>query len=227
MIKDVDSTLMALIKEEVERSVVVALEAPTREWAAKQPRPAVNLYLYDIREDMRRRYFGVVEGRDDGVVTSRRPPVRHFRLSYLITAWADRPADEHGLLADILHCFLRHDCLPGPLLVGRLREVLGPVPVGIALPPTEDRSFADVWSSLGGELKPSLDVVVVMPALVDRDSSLNGPAKRRDLSIRPIPDPAPPGRRSRIGTEPPTTSRGAGAPGRRRRRHDEEPRREG
>ena len=33
----------------------------------------------------------------------------------------------------------------------------------IALPPPEDRSFADVWSALGGELKPSLDVVVSAP----------------------------------------------------------------
>ena len=27
-----------------------------------------------------------------------------------------------------------------------------------------DRAFADVWSSLGGELKPSLDLVVTAPA---------------------------------------------------------------
>jgi hypothetical protein len=31
------------------------------------------------------------------------------------------------------------------------------------LPPPEDRSFADVWSALGGELKPSLDLVVCAP----------------------------------------------------------------
>jgi len=33
----------------------------------------------------------------------------------------------------------------------------------VALPPPEDRAFADVWSALGGELKPSLDVVVIAP----------------------------------------------------------------
>ena len=33
----------------------------------------------------------------------------------------------------------------------------------VALPPPEDRAFADVWSALGGELKPSLDVVVSAP----------------------------------------------------------------
>jgi hypothetical protein len=35
--------------------------------------------------------------------------------------------------------------------------------VSVALPPPEDRSFADVWSALGGELKPSLDLVVTAP----------------------------------------------------------------
>nr|BFE49320.1 hypothetical protein GCM10017745_27470 [Saccharothrix mutabilis subsp. capreolus] len=33
----------------------------------------------------------------------------------------------------------------------------------VALPPPEDRAFADVWTALGGELKPSLDVVVSAP----------------------------------------------------------------
>jgi hypothetical protein len=37
------------------------------------------------------------------------------------------------------------------------------VPMTIALPPPEDRSFADVWTALGGELKPSLDLVVTAP----------------------------------------------------------------
>jgi hypothetical protein len=31
------------------------------------------------------------------------------------------------------------------------------------MPPSEDRSLADVWSALGGELKPSLDVQVTVP----------------------------------------------------------------
>jgi hypothetical protein len=38
-----------------------------------------------------------------------------------------------------------------------------PAPMTVALPPPEDRAFADVWTALGGELKPSLDVVVSVP----------------------------------------------------------------
>ena len=59
--------------------------------------------------------------------------------------------------------------LPAPRLdparAARLAAV-GPRPAGpadVGLPPPEDRAFADVWSALGGELKPSLDVVVTAP----------------------------------------------------------------
>lgn len=165
MIGDVDETLAALIREALNGSEVeVVLEAPTREWAARRSGPTVNLYLYDIREDLRRRVGGVAENRDaDGRVTSRRLPVRWFKLSYLLTAWTQRAQDEHRLLSTLLACLLRHDHLPGHLLTGPLAATGQPIPVGVGLPPPEDRSFADVWSAMGGELKPSLDLVVTAP----------------------------------------------------------------
>lgn len=162
MIGDVDRTLSALLDAEVD-GVPVTFEAPTRDWAAKQPRPGVNLYLYDVREDLKRREAGRIERRDDRTVVARRPPARHFRLSYLVTAWTSPPVDEHELLSDVLVCLLGHDVLPTAHLKGRLHDLDRPVPLAIALPPTEDRSFADVWSALGGELRPSLDVVVTLP----------------------------------------------------------------
>ena len=39
----------------------------------------------------------------------------------------------------------------------------------------QDRSLADVWSALGGELKPSLDLVVTAPIMVDRDAPFGPP----------------------------------------------------
>src|SRR5262249_40406755 len=60
-------------------------------------------------------------------------------------------------------CFLRYEALPTDVLTGSLAALGFPVPVSVALPPPEDRSFADVWTALGGELKPSLDVVVTAP----------------------------------------------------------------
>jgi hypothetical protein len=166
MISQIDEALRSLVRAEAldGSDVDVVFDAPTKEWASRRNAPTVNLYLYDIREDMRRRERGWSEDRGpDGYVTTRRPAPRHFKMSYLVTAWTQRPEDEHRLLASLLRCFLRHDALPDDLVAGALAETGLEVPITVGLPPPEDRAFADVWSALGGELKPSLDIVVIAP----------------------------------------------------------------
>ena len=166
MIQDVDAALRALVDREAigGADVQVVFEAPTKEWAGRRNAPTIDLYLYDIREDMRRRSRGMLNEYDDGAnLTARTVPPRHFKLSYLVTAWTQRAEDEHRLLAALLRCFLRYEALPPELLSGSLAELGLPVPLTVALPPPEDRAFADVWSALGGELKPSLDIVVSAP----------------------------------------------------------------
>jgi len=98
-----------------------------------------------------------------GAVSERRPPPRRFKLSYLVTAWTQRPEDEHRLLSALLSCFLRHPTMPTDALAGALAQARMPILLNIALPPPQDRSISDVWSALGGELKPSLDLIVNAP----------------------------------------------------------------
>lgn len=178
MIHDVDESLRALIRRDVDDhgEVEVVFDAPTKEWAARRNTPTIDLYLYDIREDMRRRQAGIVDlPNDDGRTVSRRQPPRFFKLSYLLTAWTQRPEDEHRLLASLLSCFLRNDALPVDLQEGELAENDLPLPLTLAMPPPEDRALSDVWSALGGELKPSLDLVVVLPWDLDRTAATAPP----------------------------------------------------
>jgi hypothetical protein len=180
VISQIDEALRALVRAEALNGaeVDVVLDAPTKDWAARRNAPTVNLYLYDIREDLRRRERGWSEERGaDGYVVARRPSPRYFKMSYLVTAWTQRPEDEHQLLAALLRCFLRHDAMPDELVAGGLAETGLEVPITVGLPPPEDRAFADVWSALGGELKPSLDVVVIAPV----DTGLVYPAVPRPL----------------------------------------------
>ncbi|RKN44036.1 DUF4255 domain-containing protein [Streptomyces hoynatensis] len=166
MIHEVDEALRALFRAEVMANspVGIVFEAPTRDWAAKVNAPTIDVYLYDIREDTRRRGRGLLNEYDArGAVVARRRPPTYFTLSYLVTAWTRRPEDEHRLLSAVLSCLLRHDALPAAHLTGALGELGLPVPMTIALPPPSDRSFADVWNALGGELKPSLDLVIGVP----------------------------------------------------------------
>jgi len=165
VIHEVDEALRALIRREALNGadVEVLFDAPTKDWASRRNSPAVDVYLYDIREDLRWRAYGSVDVRgENGMVAARQKPPRYFKLSYLVTAWTQRPEDEHRLLSSVLTCFLRHDTLPGDVLTGALADQGVPVRVSIALPPPEDRALSDVWSALGGELKPSLDLVALV-----------------------------------------------------------------
>ena len=97
-------------------------------------------------------------------MTERRPPPRRYTLSYLVTVWTQRAEDEHRVLSSLLACFLAiRPAARGHPDRGARRPALRPDPSTVALPPPQDRSLADVWSALGGELKPSLDLVVTVP----------------------------------------------------------------
>ncbi len=193
MIHDVDESIRALIRRELGDSgeVEVVFDAPTKEWASRRNAPTIDLYLYDVREDMRRRQVGIVDlPNADGRTTSRRQPPRFFKLSYLLTAWTQRPEDEHRLLSSLLSCFLRNDALPVDSQVGTLADNGMALPLSLAIPPPEDRALSDVWSALGGELKPSLDLVVVLPWDLDRTRPTAPGVTGRGVDMR---DP-PPGR---------------------------------
>jgi len=167
MISEVDSALDALVRRDALNGSRVDLEfeAPTKDWVARRNAPTISLYLYDIREDLPRRQIVAEPQRNasSGHVTEHRMPSRRFRLSYLVTAWTQRPEDEHRLLSALLSVFVRNEIIPRDLTSGSLAASPYPVILSVCLPPPQDRSLADVWSALGGELKPSLDLVATAP----------------------------------------------------------------
>ncbi|MFW6695763.1 DUF4255 domain-containing protein [Streptomyces sp. MAR4 CNX-425] len=166
MIHEVDEGLRRLLAEsglEV-AGVEVVFDAPTRDWAARRSAPTVCVFLYDIREDTGRRGSGAGEVYDTaGHVVARRAPPRWFELTYLVTAWAGRPQDEHRLLSQVLARLVASDTLPGRLLSGTLAELGLTVSLDTAGTGADVPAAADVWSALGGELKASLGVRVRAP----------------------------------------------------------------
>ncbi len=195
MIQDVDETLRALLKREALNGsqVEIAFDAPTRDWSARRNAPTVNLYLYDIREDISRREAGHMPLRAaEGYVTGHAAFPRRYKLSYLLTAWTQRPEDEHHLLSACLGSLIRHDAMAPAEMEGALAEQSLPAYVSVALPLGPDRSIADIWSALGGEMKPSLDVVVTAPFVVSRELAAGPPVREvpRISVVRPDTDEA-------------------------------------
>jgi hypothetical protein len=203
VIHEIDAALRTLVERELAGSgVEISFEAPTSDWAARRSAPTVDLYLYDIREDRERRNMAMEPVRDGaGVITGRRRPPRMFKLSYLVTAWTQRPEDEHRLLSTILACAIRYDALPRDILTGTLLEQPLNVPVTVALPPPEDRALSDVWTALGGDLKPSLDLVITAP-VDSRHVEPAGPPVLEEPRIS-IGGAPPKGRRRRAAPEEP------------------------
>ncbi|MGW7416628.1 DUF4255 domain-containing protein [Streptomyces sp. NPDC054863] len=201
MIHEVDEVLKRLLGGGAlaGSGIDVSFEAPNRDWAARRTGPAINVYLYDIREELSRRQRGQMPVRDTReVVVRRRQPPRWFRMSYLVSAWTKAPQDEHRLLSAVLATLLPYELLPADELPPSLRELGLAMPLTVASAQTEARSFAEIWSALGGELKPSLDLVatVPFPAFPEYDA---GPPVTEGATVRLSGmngDPPPAGERS-------------------------------
>ncbi|MFT7840462.1 DUF4255 domain-containing protein [Saccharothrix sp. BKS2] len=141
----------------------LSFDAPTKDWSARRNAPTVNVFLHDIREDVMRRHAGGAEVHDDeGVLTGWRGPARWFELAYLVTAWTNRPQDEHRLLSEVLACLVRVERMANDWLTGTLAELGLGVILNSAQPP-DGRATSEMWSALGGELKPSIDLKVIAP----------------------------------------------------------------
>jgi hypothetical protein len=165
MIDDLDDTLRELLVRELpirDNEVDIAFEQPRREWSARLSRPSLNLYLYDMRENLRLRREATqveVERRPSSVLTMRRPT--RLDLHYLVTAWATAPEDEHRLLSRALMTFLRYPELPDDLLPDSLRDQPSPIPLKVAQPDTLDKP-SDLWSVLDNQQRPGLVMVVTL-----------------------------------------------------------------
>ena len=227
MIQDVDESLRALVKRDALNGskADIAFDAPNKEWSSRRNTPTVDLYLYDIREDLEQREVMWQDIRGDAsnsrLVTERRPPPRRFKLSYLVTAWTQRPEDEHRLLSSLLACFLRHPTMPADALSGVLADARQPILLNIALPPPQDRSISDVWSALGGELKASLDLVVNAPFEVKVAIPAGPPVLEEprftfagpDGEVEDAPTPAARSGKARRGAAAAEVAKPVGAPG--------------
>jgi hypothetical protein len=178
MIHEVDEALRALLVRDVlvGTDVEVRFDAPTKDWAAKRNRAALNVFLYDVREALaQRRYGDVAVHDDDGTVVARRPLTRRFTLSYLVSAWTAKAEDEHRILAGVLGCLVGTDELDRTLLTGSLAGLDEPVQLTVAAPPKSDKDPTDIWPALGGELKPALDLVVTAPMSPGPDTAAAPP----------------------------------------------------
>ncbi len=128
---------------------------------------ALNLFLFDIRENPELRFTEPETRRVGGQVKLLRPPLR-VSCTYLVTAWpvggSQLELREHRLLSQALQLFAATPTLPPTFLTGSLVGQEPPLPVMLAQPDGL-RNPAEFWAAIGNKMKPSLllTVTVAMP----------------------------------------------------------------
>jgi hypothetical protein len=170
MIADLDRTISELLAHalppDVTSQVAISFAAPDGEFPPPSVSlPAINLFLYDLRENEQLREADwTVERGVNGA--TRRPPSVRVDCSYLITAWASSgsttgPQDEHRLLGEVIGVLIRYPTLPEAVLQGALRDQACPLPTS-ALTPGRLQSLGEFWQALGGKPKAAVSLTVTI-----------------------------------------------------------------
>jgi hypothetical protein len=162
MLADLDETLRALLKEELEvhgfEGVDIAFDAPSRDWSGQLSKPSVNVFLYDLREAETLRTSEWGRMTRNGRTFETRPPMV-MEASYAVTAWTQAVEDEHRLLSQVLAIFFAYPEIPQDKLNGRLANGSQAWPIKARIGQGKGEK-SDFWSAVGGQYKVSLDYVV-------------------------------------------------------------------
>lgn len=193
MIEDLDEALRRLLVRELpikNGEIDIQFHQPRREWSAKLSRPTLDLFLYDLRENVKLRHTAQgweIERRSDGTAVQRRRPFR-VDLHYLLTAWATEPEDEHRLLARTVMALFRVSEMPADLLPESLQDQPGPITFKVAQSDTAE-NLTDFWSSIDNEIRPAIICIVTMA--LNPYQPIVGPLVRtRELRFGQAQDPS-------------------------------------
>lgn len=178
MLDDLDKTLEKLLKQELPSALAdrisISFATPDGEFPTKVQLPAINLFLYDVRENLElRNTEWFVERHSDGTATRKRPPVR-IDCSYFISSWPVDPADaqtEHRLLGEVMKVLLRYPQIPPEFLQGTLQGQQPPLRVE-GLRPSQLQTMGEFWQAMGGKPRAILNYTVTLSVNVHEISEI-------------------------------------------------------
>lgn len=164
MIADLDDTLRRLLTAEIpirNNEIDVKFDQPKREWSARLSKPTINLFLYDVRENvlLKRQQFDMT--RHDGRTATQQRSAYRVDCTYMLTSWAAQAEDEHRLMSRTLQALFQFPTLPASRLRGKLRRQPYPIPLQLA---RHDKltNPAELWSALDNELRPGVSLIVTL-----------------------------------------------------------------
>jgi len=168
MIQDLSQTLRTVLTKTAGlelplKGAQILFDRPAESFAPQQT--TIDLFLYDVRENVELRSNEPTITRSNGQVTVIPPPLR-IACSYLVTAWPSGTGEvallqEHQLLGQVVQLLSRFPSIPPEFLQGSLKGQDPPLPM-LALHPDALKNISEFWTSLGNKLRPSLTVTVTV-----------------------------------------------------------------
>jgi hypothetical protein len=161
MIRDLSETLKALLGQDLVNTDIL-FDRPSEPY--QHDKTVVNLFLYDIRENVELRSNELIVERKNGQAIFR-PAPRRVACTYLVTAWptsgTELALQEHRLLSQVLLILSRYPKIPVSFLKGSLVGQEPPLPM-ITAQADGLKNPAEFWTALGNKLRPSLTVTVTI-----------------------------------------------------------------
>lgn len=181
MIEDLDASIKALLEYEladIHPNLSISFESPDNDFpSGVVTTPAVDLFLYDIRENLELRHnerFFHQSGPDAATTLTREAVL--VECTYLITAWSDAvetaARDEQVIISDVIRALYRHVSIPDTLpdktdpngapvriLQGGLAGA-DPLPRAFTIQTGHMQNPSEFWSAMGGKPKPQCNYQV-------------------------------------------------------------------
>jgi hypothetical protein len=175
MIQDLDKTLEKILYERGRLSrndIDVSFDQPNGDWSSRLARPTLNIWAFDLRENVKLRNMEFDVTRENGMGTRKRLP-RRFDLTFLVTAWARKVEDEHQLIWRGLGALAQLTILKPEDCEGAMRDQLYDIPIlvgniGDRLPNT-----SDLWSVLNNQMRLGFTFVITLA--LDPNQSFEAP----------------------------------------------------
>jgi len=202
MLRDLDQTLEQIIRAApiAELSNAgISFETPDKGF--NPPGGTVNLFLYEVKENLMLRDPVPVTRKQGDIFVRQRPPLR-VDCTYVVTAWQNPPSDSnvrasHHLLGQALLWLSRFPVIPEAQLQGTALQaaVVRPgsdsrnfqMPTMVAQMDGSKNSVGEFWSALGIPPRPYFNLVVTVP--MDLPLPSDGPlVTTKTLGWEPVPE---------------------------------------
>ena len=192
MIHELDQSLENLIYEQgkINRSEIdISFEIPNGDWSARLSRPTIDLWCFDIRENLRLRNADLSSALARRERTARiSAPPRRFDLCYLVTAWVRKVEDEHQLLWRVLTALMQVPLLTPEMGVGAVRDQEFDIPLVVANMPEFQVSITDLWSVVNNQMR--LGFILTATVALDTGRGIEVPLVfEKSLEFGQTPDP--------------------------------------